>query len=62
MFIFFTNASEQHKGKSVAINSDAILSVTESEFGGSWLFAGNDISWHVEEDYLETVSALNSAK
>jgi hypothetical protein len=60
-FLFFTNASPDFDGQSLALNSQAILSVTEHESGGSLLFAQGGITWYVKEDYLETISALNGA-
>lgn len=60
-FLFFTNASPEFLDESIAINSECVLSVTEGKEGGTFLFAGGGITWHIKEDYLETISALNGA-
>lgn len=65
-FKIFTNAAPQYDGKSVAINSDKIMSVnysiqnegTDNERKVTILYAGTD-HWEVKEEYLEVIAALN---
>ena len=65
-FKIFTNAAPLYDGKSVAINSDKIISINESILGEGTdderkvtiLYAGTD-HWEVKEEYLEVIAALN---
>jgi len=69
-FKFFTNAAEDFKGQSIAINSNLILSVIERKVtvaaeGGNKtvtttiLYAGPNGSWEITEDMLTVVARLN---
>jgi len=68
MFISLTNASPAHKGKSVAVRKDLIVSVfrntvireddTVEEV--TLVFAPPHGTWEVEETYEEIVAKLNT--
>jgi len=63
----FTNASPEYDGKSIAINSDAVVSVftyeRDDEEGEeksiTVLYGATGTSWEVKESYLEVVNRLN---
>ena len=70
-FLFFTNAAEDFKGQSIAINTDLIVSILERKVtvaaeGGNkdvtttLLYAGVNGSWEVTDPYLEVVARLNN--
>jgi hypothetical protein len=69
MFIILTNASEVHKGQKVAINSEVIVSMFNTENLGkkndrviekiTYIFCPPHGTWEVEESMEEITNIIN---